>query len=210
LNTQNLISDLTKDLTPVKPMPSTLRRTALILILMSIGAGIVFFFFSRRHDLAEVVTQKQFIVGGVALLIGWISASYSLSLLQLPTLHNRKSFFWGLSAVCLLACFYLEKGVASPNFVDGFHGGLNCSIDILFLSLIPLALLFTVVRRSAPTKFIYTGINIALCCASLGALLLQFSCPSNDPAHLLLWHLILPLTSLVAVGALVATKILKW
>jgi hypothetical protein len=213
MTTENLISQLSKNVGPVKPLPPTWRRTFNLLVTMLVGSGLVFVLFSIRHNLHEAFFTAQFLIGFLILIMSWFVATYSLSISQLPTRDNKKHLIVGFILVLVLTFVYLVNGLLSPSesFQEGFaFGGVKCSLDILFLSLLPIIALTFILRKSAPTNYLLSGLNMALCCGALGAFLLQFSCPSEDPAHLLLWHLFVPITALGGAGLILSRKYLKW
>jgi hypothetical protein len=211
MNTDNLIASLTKDLAPVKPLPHVGWRMLYLLGAMIFGAGIIFAFFSIRPNLRDVVIEKQFIAGAFIMLVSWISSTYALALRQLPTFTSRKYFIWGLSGICVLACCYLMRGVIDPSFSQGLAvGGVKCSVDIILMSTIPFILLFLVLKKSAPINPMYSGVNVGFCCFTLALFLLQFSCPSNNPGHLLIWHVVAPFSVAAILGGVLGRKLLNW
>jgi hypothetical protein len=85
---------------------------------------------------------------------------------------------------------------------------LNCSLQITLIGLIPTILLAVMIRRAAPLPWLWSGIYVGLATIGLGAAALQFSCSSDDPMHLLVWHL-LPGVLFVSVAALAASRLFK-
>jgi hypothetical protein len=212
MKTKDLIDQLSKNPHPVKPLPGIRKRMFSLLGSMILGSGIIFAFSSKRPDLHEALFRSQFFIGALVLLVSWVALTYSVSILQLPTIENKKYLSIGGAFVFVLALGYLIKGMTSAQpLTDGFSSaGLICSLHILLLSAIPFILLFLTLRKSAPVQSLYAGLNIGLCCATLGIFLLQFSCPNDNPSHLLMWHVLVPIGSLGVLGALLGQKILKW
>jgi hypothetical protein len=211
MKTRDLIDQLSKNPPPVRPLPGIRKRILTLLGTMILGSGVIFAFYSKRPDLHEALFRSQFFIGALVLLISWAALTYSVSVLQLPTIENKNFLSVGGAFIFVLALGYLIKGVASSQLTGGFStDGIPCSLHILLLSAIPFTLLFLILRKSAPIQSLYAGLNIGLCCATLGIFLLQFSCPSDDPGHLLMWHVLVPIGSLGILGALLGQKILKW
>ena len=214
MKTKNLIDDLSKNLSATKVIPKTGIRTLQIMSGMLLGTALTFTLFSIRSDLHGVIRSTQFIFGALTLFLGWLASSYSLSLLQLPTIENKKYLLAALFSVSILALRYLIAGTffgEAQSFRDGLSSsGMKCSLDILFLSVLPGIALFFLLRKGAPMRISFVGVNIGLCCAMVGAFALQFSCPSNLPVHLLVWHLLIPLVVLSSIGAWMGRMLLKW
>jgi len=214
MKTKNLIDDLSKNLSATNVIPKGGTRLLQIMGGMLVGTAVIFAMFSIRSDLHSVVGSVQFIFGSSVLILGWMAASYSLSILQLPTIDNKKYFLASALAVGTLALAYLIGGAfwgGAHSFNEGLSPtGIRCSLDILFLSVLPGIVVFILLRKGAPTKISFVGLNIGLCCAMLAAFALQFSCPSNLPVHLLVWHLLVPFTVLSSIGAWIGRMLLKW
>jgi len=213
MKTKSLIDDLSKNLAPSKAIPKTVVRTFQILAVALLGVGSIFILFSVRNDLHSIVDSPIFIFSGLVLVLAWTLASYSLSILQIPTIEDKKYLILALLAVCTLVFVYLVRGVfwGSAPIQEGLApSGVKCSLDILFLSTLPGVLLFFLLRKGAPVQISLVGANTGLCCAMLGAFALQFSCPSNLDIHLLVWHLLIPFAVLFSFGAWLAQKFLKW
>lgn len=213
MSTKNLIDNLSKDLTRVRPLPTLQRRWFNILAVSILGLGATFWLFSIRHNLSDVIHTKQFIFGAVLLLITWVVSAFSLANLELPSSRENKCWRISLVLLTLLVVVYLMAGVASglDSMAGGLHfSGLPCSLDIAFLSILPGIFVFYFLRRSATTAQGLIGANLGLCCGALAAFALQFSCPKEAPTHLMLWHIVLPLLILAGLGWLIGRKFLKW
>jgi hypothetical protein len=211
MKTTDLISTLSKSVKPVKPLPNSFVRMLILLFAMILGSGLVFLLFSHRPDLNEVVYDLHFQLGILVLFISWLITTYSLSLLQLPTVNRMRYLIFGLTLIAGLSFIYGYWVESQKYLTEGVApSGLKCSADILLLSILPLISLFLILRKSATVETLYSGLNIGICCAAFGALLLAFACPSNNSAHLLAWHLFLPFLILAGGGSLLSRKILKW
>jgi hypothetical protein len=218
MKTQNLIDELSKNIKPVPPLPVGKIRMLYILGSIALGVAGTFLLFSIRHDLTLMFSNRQFILGALILFLGFLATAYSLAQLQLPTVSSnvgsKKYFLFGLLMVSFLALGYFVKGAffsTSESFSNGFSPtGIKCSIEILFLSVLPGFFLFYFLRKGATSRYVLMGTNAGLCCGMLGAFALQFSCPSNLATHLLTWHLVAPFSALAVLGAFVGRNTLKW
>jgi hypothetical protein len=213
VKTEHLIDSLSASLKPAKPLPRIFLRTLIVLVFMILGAGVVFVFFSRRPHLVDDLNRSEFFLTELFLLFICISTAYSLALAQLPANFKKNYLQIALFGFAMLALFYLSRGFegGAGQIHDGLVlSGEKCSVDILIMSVLPFFSLFWLLKRSAPTNLWTTSFNIALCGAAMGAFLLRFSCPSDDPIHLFLWHIFIPLFALAFLGTCLGKKILKW
>jgi hypothetical protein len=208
---KNLIDDLSKNLTPAKPLPMRNRRWLEIAGVSLAGVGLTFVLFSIRHNLNEVITTPQFLIGALILIVAWLVATYSLAILELPTSSDKKYWKISIGLIVLLGLGYLVSGARGDEFVHGFSlTGISCSLDILFLSLLPGLFALYFLKRGASTRPQLLGVILGVSCAMLAAFALQFACPSELSTHLLMWHSLVPFGVLALVGLLVGRKVLKW
>jgi hypothetical protein len=211
MNTDELISSLSKDLQPVKPVARAARRWFEFVICSVVAAGLTFLLFSIRSNLSDVIGTVEFSVSTVLLVLGWLALSYSITNSQVPI--RAETNFWRLAILLTFAvAFVLLILSLSKNqwAEDVVTAGYSCSLDVLFLSLLPGAIGIVLLRRGASTSPSFQGLNLGISCALLSATWLQFSCPSVVPAHLLIWHLLVPFVLLSFAGLAVGKKILSW
>jgi hypothetical protein len=69
--------------------------------------------------------------------------------------------------------------------------------------------MFAMLRRAAPLRRTWSAALATLAAVALGAAATQFLCPIDDPAHLLVGHL-LPVASLAIGGAIAGRRALDW
>jgi hypothetical protein len=212
MSTKNLIDNLSKNLAPSKPLPGKLQRWLRILLISSIGVGTTFLMFSIRHDLADVLRTRQFLFGAIMLIVSWLISAYSIATLEVPSSSEKKYWRFALVLILTLGIAYLSSGLLSGiKFIEGISpSGLPCSLDIIFMSLLPGVAAFYFLRRSASSFPELLGANLGLTCGVLASFALQFSCPHEEPSHLLVWHTLLPISVLVGIGILAGRKALKW
>jgi hypothetical protein len=84
-----------------------------------------------------------------------------------------------------------------------------CLIEIAGLSVVPGWALFAMLRRAAPLQRVWTATLAMLAAGALAAVATQVICPVDDPAHLLIGH-VLPVAFLSVWGAIVGRRWLNW
>jgi hypothetical protein len=211
MDTKNFIENLSKDVKSVRPLPTRKYRWLEFMSGSLIATGITFLLFSIRHDLNEVIWTPKFFVGSFILFVGWMFASYSLSVLQDPTSSTKKYIQISSFLIASLGTGYLVHSALMGGFVEGARiTGSLCSFEIIFLSLLQSIVILFLLRRGAPTQIGLLGINVGLACGFLGASALQYSCPIENSSHLMIWHLILPFAVLTTAGYFFARKFLRW
>jgi hypothetical protein len=84
-----------------------------------------------------------------------------------------------------------------------------CLIEIVGLSVVPGWALFAMLRRAAPLRRVWTAGLAVLAAGALAAVATQLICPVDDPAHLLVGH-VLPVAFLSVSGAIVGRRWLDW
>ena len=111
---------------------------------------------------------------------------------------------WALALVLLLTSGDdpVRRVLALP-----FHWA--CLIEIAGLSIVPGWALFAMLRRAAPLRRAWSAALATLAAVALSAVATQFICPVDDPAHLLVGHL-LPVAFLSVSGAIVGHRWLNW
>jgi hypothetical protein len=111
---------------------------------------------------------------------------------------------WALVLIVLLTTGGdpVQRVLALP-----FHWA--CLIEIAGLSLVPGWVLFAMLRRAAPLRRAWSAALATLAAVALSAFATQFICPVDDPAHLLVGH-VLPVACLSVWGAFAGRRWLNW
>lgn len=209
----NLISELSKDCTPVKPLPNPLLRFVrwLLISCLCIGAGVSLV--GIRQDVKLAVSNMNFIVQ--SLFIFGLSLSSALGAFMLSVPSERKSAwakYFPIVPVGLWLCaLFLNVGVDFVRQVSFEFGmnGMYCFGEIILFALVPAALIFAMLRKAAPINQTWSGFLALISAGSLAAIGSQLTCSSTDPLHLLIWHY-LPVVSIGWFGVILGKKLLKW
>lgn len=97
----------------------------------------------------------------------------------------------------------------SAHLVSGEEGGLQCSICVTVLSLIPGFWMFRIIRQHATTHPHAAGAIALLTAASVGLFALRIAEMEDSVAHILGWHVI-PVIVLGIIGAKLGKKLFAW
>lgn len=177
---------LQADLRPVKPMPSLARAIASALVL---AAGLV-----ALHAMAiglygwEKLNTAQMATFAVLTGFALITSVYCLVIsLQPGTLRRIHP---------ALPVLLLTAGLPAWTlwwFPFEWHehfirDGLPCLAAGLLVAGLTGAITFSLARRGYSTNWPLTGALIGLFGGAVAAIALQLSCPDHEVAHILVWH----------------------
>ena len=90
-----------------------------------------------------------------------------------------------------------------------FLKGMACSYEIFLMSLIPLVVIFFILKRGASVHPIRSGIMAAASATMMGTLVLQVLCQSPSSVHVLAFHFGAVLL-VSTIGAFLGTIFLRW
>ena len=208
MNTDELIKSLAAEAGPVKPLPPLGRRFILWLVVSLLYALFCLFWIGWRTDLRAVATAPGFIWQTLLLAMLTVSSAWLAFVLSIP---GRERGHAGKIAVGLVAVAWLTTLLVliliTPDHSPG--DGWACSLHITLVGLLPAILLMLMIKRAAPLQWLWAGISVGLAMIALGATALQFACGTDDPMHLLFWHL-LPGVFLVLIAAGLASRLFRY
>tara|TARA_B100001971_G_C18193668_1_gene540153 strand:+ start:200 stop:847 length:648 start_codon:yes stop_codon:yes gene_type:complete len=215
MKTDDLIKDLTKDLEPVKPVPSLASRlflySALSVLLIR---AVAFYIGESRMSMGEMLKPQFFFE--MALLFGAglmaIAAAFKLSipdtkircttvaLLVIPTMIVIGMNIFGYLRI---------TGISMMEEMHKHDTFLHEITDLLLMIALPTAMLFYIIGRAAPTFRMWAGYAIVLSVACFGAIVLRTFCGMDHGAHLIIYHY-LPILGASAIGVVMGAISLKW
>lgn len=128
-----------------------------------------------------------------------------------PDAEKPGALLW-LIPIALLAAVAVELAVVPPSVWRTQLVGTNamvCLASIPVLGLVPLALALPALRAGAPASSATAGALAGLAAATAGAALYGLHCFDDSPLFVATWY---PLASLplIAAGALVGSRLLRW
>jgi hypothetical protein len=200
----DMISGLAKE-GAKKRFPSPLKILlgwAVLLLLYTVG---VLVYFPIRPDFGEVLKRLSFLVQlGIAIVMV-VSAAVSASYLALPD-SNQKSWvrllpLWPF----ILLMGMLIVAVAALGSA-GLAGCLEmqqvvCAKAVFLFSALPSIVMMYTIQRAAPIHYFWAASMAGLAGSGIGYVFLLLIEPHENPAHLLIWHFLPVLfTMLVAIS----------
>lgn len=209
MRTDDLIRALAADPVPAAPVERALWPA----LALGLAAAVLLFLatLGLRPDFAQAAETLRFVIKPVFPLILVAGAMYALTHLWRP---GKAAPLWAIAlAPAALALAIALELVALPaqQWSAAMLGenALKCMVSIPLLSLAPLALTLTALRRGAPTRPALTGAVAGLLSAGLGATLYALHCPDDSPLFVATWYVIA--SGFVAVlGAMIGARVLRW
>jgi len=208
MNTDELINQLARDVTPVARLPSAGHRFAQWLLFSLAYIAVIMFFYGIRTDLASVLRDPMFITHTVLLIALGVIAGFAALQISVPERSMSKPLVGCIAGLTGISLFLISFQTCTTPGCEAGHG-FACSFHIFILGIFPVAALTLMVKRAAPSHRIWSGVLMGLTMIGLSAAALQFACGNSDPLHLLVWHW-LPGFLFVAAGIGVASHLFKW
>lgn len=214
-NTQILIDQLSKDLTPVKRVNlKTLFLVVLVVSVISVGLQFAFFH-SIRRDLEVVYLEPHFILIVLGLLGVAIAAIQSALILSSPGKIRPRWIFiverlsW--TAVIVGTFWQFASGMSvTEHFRFGLGpAGASCATLVVVAATLPGMVFFGVLKNLAPLSPQKVGKKAAVAAGVFGALAAFLHCPTDEAVHSLVWH-ISPIVMIAGLGFFLGTRILRW
>lgn len=207
MRTDDLIAQLAAQAAPMTPLRSPAARAARWLLL-ALGCGVAgALLFGARADLGQVVGETTFIWWVAGALGTLVLAGSAALVLAIPGSERTP---WLRSAAVGVACVWPAAMLATLISGQESAGASDwpvCFARVVAIGLVPAAVLFAMLRRSAPLRTRWTGALAGSGAMAAGALAIAFICPVDDSAHVLLGHFG-PVVALAIVAAVSAPRLL--
>ena len=205
-----LIEDLSNRLKPVTPLPR-LRFLVVFLLACAIGVAACYLGYSEiRTDLPTVGISGSFISSEVVLGLLVVLSLLSIVCDLVPGYRHTPIEKHGWFSVVLL--WHLGLGLLLWNgSLQATWSELDpsiywpCFVTVSQIAIAPIVVFFIFLRWGMPQSRYVTGLKAAISSAALGAFLVAFTCPADDPSHVFFSHT-LPIIALVGcTWAVIAT-----
>ncbi|MBS1970447.1 MAG: DUF1109 domain-containing protein [Bdellovibrionales bacterium] len=214
MKTDDLISQLTKNLQPVrspeKPLTFALKwgvgsLVLIVLVILSLRPRV-----DLMQSLQHFDTWAQ--LGAFSLLffasLGLVSWSSS------PGKEGLKKYLKAVFAVLsLLALIQVVRilGLSEELMSEGLSVlGSGCAMVAMSVGTVTGAFLTWKARQGASTHPLMSGLVLGLAAVGAGGVAITLHCSSLNGMHILVWHFLLPLIVMAIVGSFVGRKILHW
>jgi len=207
MKTNDLISNLSKNLKPVQPIASTPKNFVFISIFSLLS---IFLYVYIKSSMLKYIHIPEFIYEDAIIVFNLLLTLFLLLKESTPGfLIKRKFYFipivlqivWLFS---LLMRFILQKDISKElEFV--YH---DCITDTVFMSLASILLIMVIVNRRIPFRKELISFWIFLVCSSASAVGVSILCPDERSSHLFIFHF-LPVLGVSILGIFFGKYIIK-
>lgn len=214
MKTEDLISQLTGDLKPVrapeKAFVFALKWTLASFVMIAAVIGLLSF----RGDLqARLQTASTIweILSFVALLFSALLLASWTSSPGRETKNGYSRLLLGVLALCALVNFVGLFGLSSELIAMGMDMlGSNCTLVAMAVGILTGAMFTYKLRQGASTNPLKSGAIIGLAALGAGGVAITLHCGSANGMHILMWHFLTPFAAMVLLGMVIGKKIFRW
>lgn len=211
MKTGSLIETLAADVTPASPQ---VRRLGWALAggVLAGGLGFWLFIHPRPDFLRAIETARFDFKFGVTLML-IVSAYAALRQAMRPEWGARplSMLLWLAPAMLAIAVAMELISVPESQWAARWigHNWAYCMTLIPLLSLMPLALLITVLAQGASTAPGRSGALAGLVAGGVGAFFYAAHCPDDSPLFVATWYPI-GIAVVALIGAATGRRLLRW
>lgn len=214
LDTDQLIDSLAAQYRPVDT--AWIERVSGLLILAGflVSASLIWLTIGFRTDLVialetgRILTKYVFMLASVG-LAGRIFVHMARPGYRIQS----QAWIYGVPLGFILVAILIQfqfAGEPTRAMVLGETGNwLACMAIVPVLSVVPMAGLLAILRRSAPTDLTGAGFAAGMFAATIAALAYAAHCPCDTPVFVGLWYPIAFLIS-AGIGAALAPRLARW
>jgi len=189
MKTDQLIADLASRAEPVRVLAAPAIRLLTWFTSAAVCALIGVALFGVKPNLGEVIQQPSFAATAVLALGTTILAAAASLVLAIPG-AERSAWLRGGAAVAAGAWGALT--IAAVVLAGhGFAGAADwpiCFLRVVAVAVLPTVLMWRMIRAGYPLKPRWSRALAAMAALTVGAIVVHFVCPIDDPAHGLLGH----------------------
>ena len=203
MTTEELIIGLAQSAGPVRRLPSLAHRLVRWSVVAMLTLAALVLIIGVRADIEAAVRPVRFAALAALTLASALTASSAALLLSVPGAARPIDRWLPLMAAGAWAMVLGTSVASTGSLMELLTPSLihvSCVIQIAGLALVPGWSLLEMVRQGAPMPgFSIRGLA-ALAALAMGAAGTQVLCPVDEPAHLLVGHLV-PVAVLAGVTA---------
>ena len=190
--TNDVISNLVRDLEPVSPLALPRVRLARWGLIVVPAAALVVAALGPRVDLLAAAATPRFHAHAALLLLAAATSAIAALTLAIPgepmgwwrrVAPVAAILTWGVWLSAELLVF-----AASGQEIWPIAAGWGCVAKAFAFGVTPGLALTIMLGRGAPSDARATMVFAGLAAAAVGALGVELTCPMTSPTHLLLWH----------------------
>lgn len=219
-DTNNLIAQLAQDTKPAKPAFKPFNQVLVLLGILSLYAFGAQLYLGLRPDLINRLTDFWFEAEITALWFLILTSAFASIAAMAPDAYQKpialKLPYIVFAALILILGYQLMTngelashplGSIMQKVIDTH--GMECSICIALISMVPSAFVFALIKRGASVRPFMAGSFAVFTAAGIGCLTLRLAEPNDSLLHMVQWHY-LPTLCLAIIGAYLGKWLLKW
>ncbi len=216
MNPDKLINQLSLD-TGIRPLKAPAYYALVMIVILVVYGVITQSILGIRADLGVQLGRPAFVIE-IALLLLLTLTSLGAAVLSLyPDFYQKRElknlpFIVFIVLVCFIAVqIFLpdQPGMVYPQMAGHGLKGVNCTLCIAAVALLPAALFMALLRKGASTNPVQAGAYAALAASGIGCLTLRLAEKLDALTHLVQWHYCPTLVFALA-GAWLGKYILRW
>lgn len=213
MQTQDLISRLATDLAPVSPNAVSRALNRALVLGLAGNTAVLAGVYGIGSDMPEQMLTAGFWIK-LAFPLGTIAAALTLAdRLARPGYPSRRAWLKALAPVAAMLAVTVALKMATPAELrlrlPLGETGIGGLAGIVLLSLPALAAAMHAMKRLAPTRLALTGAGIGLLAGAQGVFVYTLFRPASPWFMVDAWH-VCAIPAVMAIGAILAPRILRW
>lgn len=207
MKSEELISNLSKNLKPVRPIHSSNKSFIIIMIFSLLS---VFLYVYIKSSMLKYIHIPEFIYEDGIIIFNLALTLFLLLRESMPGKLVKKKYYYLplllqiIWLISLFIRFFLEKDTGKElEYV--YH---DCITDTIFMSFASILLIILIVNRRIPFRKELLGFWIFLVCSSASAIGVSILCPDEGSTHLFIFHF-LPVVGMSLIGNFLGKFIIK-
>jgi len=211
--TDDLIARLAADLKPVRRTALRERLAAVIVAGLAASAALMWIWLGLRPDMAQATDTAIFWIKSAYTLVLGLLGVWAVERLGRPGAVGTAPLLAAAIGFAAVAAAALVNYMTSPAqereaMLMGGSAAV-CPFYVIVLSMPLLLVALAFMRRLAPTRPGWAGAAAGLAAGALGAWVYSFHCTEQGLPFLAVWYS-LGIAAVVAIGALLGHRILRW
>jgi hypothetical protein len=214
MKTDDLISQLAGELKPVHRPENAfvfaLKWTVAAFLIIAAVIGLI----KARADLWDTLQAGGSLLEMLTFAALLFSALLLVSWTSSPGRESKKIYSYallGIFGICTLLNVVGIFGLSPEAMSQGVDVlGSACTAVAMAVGLSAGAMFAYKARQGASTSPLKMGAIIGLAALGAGGVAITLHCGSTNGMHILMWHFMVPLAAMLAVGLVVGNKILRW
>lgn len=214
MKTDDLISQLSQDLQPVKAPEKPLLFVAKWVFFSVIVVVLAILGLHPRIDLLQSLehfdTWLQ-LAGFAALLFASLYLTAWSSSPGKPGLQKYLKMIFAVLALLTVLQVLRVLGIDQAAAAEGVALlGSRCALVAMTVGAVTGAFITWKTRQGASTSPLLSGLIIGFAAVGAGGIAITLHCSSQNGMHILVWHFLLPLIVMAATGSFVGRRFLRW